>query len=144
MSTAMVCVRLVRCSQISAAARPAAAIETCAAVPTRNDDGNAGSAPVNLTRSNPVSSPPLPRQSERKICAGVELSSYRSDVMASHPRLCADCSLLRLACGPACDPVGQVEANTDQVAEHLIELCHIGRPQRRAQDRLDVGTQMID
>ena len=52
MSTATSCATPLRTSPISVAARAAAAIDACAAVPTANDDGRTGSAPVSVRRSS--------------------------------------------------------------------------------------------
>src|SRR5262245_2223503 len=50
--------RPVRRCQTSAAASAAAAIVACATVPTANDDGSTGSAPVGSTSLNAASSKP--------------------------------------------------------------------------------------
>ena len=67
MSTATRCGRPLRSFQSSAAASPAEAIDTCAAVPTRNEDGSAGSSPVSDTRSSACGSPPPSDQTSRRI-----------------------------------------------------------------------------
>ena len=60
--------------QISAAASPVAAIDVCAAAPTRNEDGSPGSAPVSVTRSRAAGSPPAADHRSARICAGGVLS----------------------------------------------------------------------
>ena len=60
--------------QISAAANPVAAIDVCAAAPTRNEDGSPGSAPVSVTRSRAAGSPPAADHRSARICAGEALS----------------------------------------------------------------------
>src|SRR4029078_9477933 len=69
MPTLTLCVRPVRVRQISAAASAAAAIELCAATPTANDDGSAGSVPVRLTRDSAASG----KSSERHSACRVSL-----------------------------------------------------------------------
>ena len=63
--------RPLRNCQICAAARPAAAMEACAAAATRNDDGNCGSSPVSVTASSAAASPPAWVQISARISRGL-------------------------------------------------------------------------
>src|ERR1700722_3034982 len=71
MSTATSCDCRLRNCQMCAAASPAAAMPTCAAAATRNDDGSCGSSPDSLTVSSAAASPPLEVQISESISLGL-------------------------------------------------------------------------
>src|SRR4029453_4090420 len=75
MSTLTVCASPARSFQISAAARPEAAMLTCAAAPTRNDDGSCGSSPVSVTAFSAAGSPPTEFQTSVRISRELCISS---------------------------------------------------------------------
>src|ERR1700716_3203765 len=63
-----------------AAANPAAAMLTCAAVATRNEDGSCGSSPVSVTASSAARSPPANAQRSASISQGVCMGDSLGDV----------------------------------------------------------------
>src|SRR6478735_4102587 len=73
MSPATLCASPLRSFQISAAASPDAAMLTCAAAATRNDDGNSGSLPVSVTAPSAAGSPPADVQTSARLSSGVFL-----------------------------------------------------------------------
>src|SRR5258708_14951779 len=64
--------RPVRSRRSSFAANAAAAMVVCAAVPTRNEDGSAGSLPVRSTVSSAASGCPAARQMSLRTCFAVD------------------------------------------------------------------------
>jgi len=67
-----------RSFQICAAAIPAAAMLTCAAAATRNDDGSCGSSPVSVTAPSAEASPPVDVQSSARMSRGVCMENPRA------------------------------------------------------------------
>src|SRR5205085_5666901 len=80
MSTLTCCASPERSFQISAAASPDAAMLTCAAAATRNDDGSCGSSPVSRTASSAAGSPPAEVQTSvrisRGLCIAIDLAAF--------------------------------------------------------------------
>src|SRR4051812_21461753 len=71
MSTTTFCASPLRIFQISAAASPDAAMLTCAAAATRNDDGSCGSSPVSVTAPSAAGPPPVDVQTSERISRGL-------------------------------------------------------------------------
>src|SRR5688572_11545092 len=101
MSTETVCAGPPRCVWSCAAASPAAAIAACAAVPTRNEEGSAGSLPVSVTLPRAAGSPPVWLQRSARISAGdlVMPAEYRRHTTSdrappAHQRVAASRSQL--------------------------------------------------
>src|SRR5258707_1190248 len=77
MSTAISCDCPLRNCQRFAAANPAAAMLTCAAAATRNEDGSCGSSPVSGRRWSAARSPPVDVQRSARMSRGVcMISTY--------------------------------------------------------------------
>jgi len=77
--------RPVRSRHSSLAARAAAAMVACAAVPTRNEDGSTGSFPVRSTASSAASGCPAARQISLRTCLGVD--AVMDNPSALHDRM---------------------------------------------------------
>src|SRR6266700_7492405 len=97
MSTWTSCASPLRNLQISAAARPAAAMVVCPATATRNEDGICGSSPVSRTRSSAAASPPVEVQMSFKIsvwlCIAASLRFgllFEHDLRANAFRVCRE------------------------------------------------------
>src|SRR5262245_66423483 len=71
MSTLTDCLRPVRWRHTCWAASALAAIVACAIAPTRNEEGNAGSRPVNCTSAKARASPPAAAHRLAKMSDGV-------------------------------------------------------------------------
>jgi hypothetical protein len=77
--------RPMRSRHSSFAARAAAAMVACAAVPTRNEDGSTGSFPVRSTASSAASGCPAARQMSLRTCLGVD--AVMGNPSALHDRM---------------------------------------------------------
>src|SRR3954465_6883979 len=94
MSPATSCAAPLRILQISAAASPDAAMLTCAAAATRNDDGSCGSSPGRVTAPSAAGSPPAEFQTSERIsrglCIRVTLASLSEHDLRANARRCRE------------------------------------------------------